>query len=266
VCDFTDVVLKKTPCNEDGFFFALISFKITNPGSGGFTMKSNSGLIKTFSYGKDVYEFGPLKGDCNTKYRFLLKDNSRPECTEEFGFEAPVCCEQECSMSGPPQLEYTCKDGKYDVTINFGHKNTSSIFIMKMDGVVRGLYSYSDLPVTIRGLNPEKTYELFLIDQEKESCNIKFILPVISCSTGTEDNAFSHFNIKTGQESINVSTDYIVPRKVKLTISDILGRTYQQQYIEKSDTSIDISNLLPGIYMLSIQIDGKLQTRKFIKL
>jgi len=265
-CDFSEVILKKTPCNEDGFFYALISFRITNPGSTGFTLKSNSGLIKTFNYGKDVYEFGPLKGDCTTKYRFVLKDNSKPDCVEELGFEAPVCCEKECSMSGPPQLEYTCKDGKYDVTINFGHKNTSSIFIMKMDGIVRGLYSYSDLPVTIRGLNPEKTYELLLIDQEKESCNIKFILPVISCSTGTEDNLLSQFKIKTSQELINVNTENLVPGKVKLTITDILGRTYHHQNMDKNDISIDISTLRPGIYMLSIQINEKLQTKKFIKI
>ncbi len=52
----------------------------------------------------------------------------------------------------------------------------------------------------------------------------------------------------------------------KVKVYDAIGKQIHNQTISNFDTSIDVSNWNNGIYLISVEIENKLQTKRFIKL
>src|SRR5690606_23722979 len=61
-------------CNDAGEFYVFFTLKAENHGNQGFSVFINNSLAsQNFEYGQNSYKLGPLKGDCMTKYHFLIK-------------------------------------------------------------------------------------------------------------------------------------------------------------------------------------------------
>src|SRR5690606_27878742 len=136
-------------------FYVFFTLKAENHGNQGFSVFINNSLAsQNFEYGQNSYKLGPFKGDCMTKYHFLIKDKAHPDCNVDFALAEPVCCEEGCNIENIHIVSHECVDGKVNITLDFNHLQNTGSFILKLNGVVRGMYQYVDLPIVIRQLSP----------------------------------------------------------------------------------------------------------------
>lgn len=265
-CNFKNLKIVVTECDENGNFFAILTFDVINPGNNGFSVKTNTNLIKNFEYGKDKYEIGPLAGDCETKYSFIIKDNARPDCAEDLAFTEVKCCEEACLLMGPPDLVFECHDDKYDLTLNFIHENTTNNFIVKLNGVIRGTYDYQDLPIVIRNLNPKETYDVKIYDKEKESCFLTFELPKIECTSSTNIQELSNISFTQSGDFVIINLDNPLTQTVKLFVTDIMGRNIKNLDLNRGENQISLQEYTPGIYIFTLQTQDKSFSKKILKI
>jgi hypothetical protein len=133
-CKIFDMSVVPGACHSDKTFYAKLRFKVTNPKSSRFRLKVNGQIFDTLLYGKEFYEIGPFHGDCATIYKFLIQDLENLDCAADFALPK-VCCDTECKISNPLISLSACQNGKYHLTLNFSHINTTVKFKVKVNGV-----------------------------------------------------------------------------------------------------------------------------------
>lgn len=80
VCKIYDVYAEAGQCDSAGYVMITIDFVVQNPEAAQFKLSGNGTNYGTFSYGQDYYEIGPLAGDGETNYEFLVNDLEDFEC------------------------------------------------------------------------------------------------------------------------------------------------------------------------------------------
>lgn len=81
-CKIYDLTFKNTPC-ICGQFFALLSFKHQNGGSGGFDVVGNGVSYGMFPYStQQPIIIGPLPGNDSTEYEFVVRDHNDHDCND----------------------------------------------------------------------------------------------------------------------------------------------------------------------------------------
>ena len=172
-CKLYDMVVTATDCNDKGEFYAKVKFLSNNPGSGGFVIKVNGVVFDTLPYGKDVYEVGPLKGDCSTIYKFFMYDLFHPDCTEEYGFTEKICCNtKECSITDMIVKAGPCNDhGEFYAILKFGISNPGNQgFIVRVNGVNFDTLQYGQALYEIGPLKGDcaTLYKFLILDRQFE--------------------------------------------------------------------------------------------------
>ncbi len=159
-------------CNEDGNFYVNLSFEVINQGTEGFTVQGNGVNYGNFEYGESLYEIGPLLGDCETIYEFIIIDNEDAECENFTGLEEVVCCDiPECSITDLT-LSLECEPFGYLIDFNVVDAS-SNHFKLFIDDQFFGIFSYEELPLSDNLGNPVFTDNLVTIrveDSESEEC------------------------------------------------------------------------------------------------
>lgn len=159
-------------CEEDKFL-VYFSIQAENPGNQGFKVVSENGnLTKTYQYGQTLYNFGPLTGDCITKYSFILQDIQKPDCKKILTMEEAVCCAGDCFIR-EVDIEPVCvEDTLTGYILNFDHNQDSNkIFGLWANNVKVGNYTFGDLPLTISTLNFNTQTVVFkIVNLENEGC------------------------------------------------------------------------------------------------
>ncbi len=177
-CDFQAINVEFGECNSDNQFYAFLQFEITNPGNGGFTVQGNGVNYGNFEYGESVYVLGPLDGNCETIYEFVVIDIENPLCQVIYESTEPICCETECEIWDIIVDPGECTgNGVYSLVLNFNYQgNTNQFFDVYSNGELVGFYSYSDLPITIEEF-PERDAEFDIIticDNDNPECCASF--------------------------------------------------------------------------------------------
>lgn len=262
-CDIRDMILTVSDCNEEGRFYAKLKFIVTSPGDQGFVIKVNGDIFDTLAYGQNVYEIGPLEGDCSTLYQFLIYDVENPGCAADYKFTEKVCCDV-CLLSDAILSFLPCEDGKFDVILNFEHENTSPKFRLKINGEIKGPFSYADLPITIENLNERQVYEINIIDAENEACRLSVVIPAIECPSSTNEDWARTVQIINNNEEISLSLNDIWG-KTQVSIFDITGKLLINSTLNNNVGTIKIDQLNTGIYLLRLDNDKINYTRKLIK-
>ncbi len=263
VCNIYDLNVKVSDCNDHGQFYAIMKFKVTNPKSDKFIVKVNGNAFDTLPYGKELYEIGPLEGDCATLYKFVIRDLISADCIEDFGFTEKICCQTECKISEPVISFSPCEEGKFDLTLNFNHISTVQKFRVKINGVVKGPFNYTDLPIIIENLSERHAYEIIIWDTEKEACRLTFTIPAIECTTGTQESSLNEVKLFSNNQQLNlILSDVWVPSTV--TITDLTGNRWSV-FESNTENSIDISALPAGLYLVQIQNRTDRLTKRFLK-
>lgn len=262
-CDIRDMVLTISDCNEEGQFYAKLKFKVTSPGEQGFIIKVNGDIFDTLAYGQDIYEIGPLEGDCSTLYQFLMYDIENPGCAADYKFTEKVCCDA-CEISNPILSFLPCEGGKFNVVLNFEHEGTSPKFRLKINGEVRGPFSYADLPYTIENLVERKVYEIIIFDGENEACRLTVVIPAIECPSSTNDDLAETVQITNDQEEIALHLNEIWG-KTNVSIFDMTGKLLTNRSLDNNFGQIKINHLNAGIYLLRLDNTKINYTIKLVK-
>ena len=262
-CNIYDMTVKASACNENQKFYAILKFKITNPTSEKFVIKINGIPFDTLTYGKDVYEIGPLSGDCTTLYKFLIYDLNNSACAEDFSFTEKICCQGACKISDPVVSYTDCMDGRFNLNLNFKYINTLTKFRIKINGVIKGPYLYTQLPVVIENLEQNTAYEVIIWDIDKEVCRLTFSIPALQCTSGTEENLSSGIIMVNDNQSILLRMDEKwLPSAI--VVSNLAGSNISVLPAH-TENVIDISAFPAGLYFLQIRYEKLVLTRKFIK-
>ena len=175
-CNIRDLLVEPGECDEEGFFYVDFEFIVSNPTANQFIIRGNGVVYDTFEYGEESYTIGPLEGDCETIYEFVVIDLEDGDCTADYAFSGPICCSNtnECSFSDFEIELLECSGpGTYNAWINFTHSGTvNAFFEVWSQGIYLGLYAFDDLPVLIENI-PERsvTYDILSIcENDNEDC------------------------------------------------------------------------------------------------
>ncbi|MFK7908348.1 MAG: choice-of-anchor V domain-containing protein [Chitinophagales bacterium] len=192
-CFISNVVAEAHECDEDGNFLVDIDFDVVDGGSMGFTIVGNGTNYGTFEYGMDFYTIGPLAGDGETIYEFIVSDVENEGCSDFTGFEAAIDCSPPCNIFDVAVDLGSCNDdGTYSLTLNFEHENTTNdSFDLHFGEVSLGSFPYSDLPLTIESFPTDggDFDSITISDNDNADCSTTFEFealdcPVIECAIG----------------------------------------------------------------------------------
>jgi len=270
-CHLYDLVVMPSACNDQGKFYAKVKFKVTNPQSDFFIIKINGVVFDTLPYGQEIYEVGPLMGDCQTLYHFLVRDIHNGDCADDYAFTEPVCCNSAaCQLSNPVVTILPChwiadhpEIRFFDLKINFDHTGNTSLFRIKAGGVIYGPFMYGSLPVVIENLREKTAYEIVIWDTAKEACRLVINIPAIECTSASEDIWKDEFHFMAGRDEIQLKLPAAwLPSKVYIT--DITGRSL---IAKEGEGEIKIgTDLLPaGIYVIHVMNGREAVSRKFVR-
>lgn len=151
-CGISDFFIEAHECSEDGFFDVDLEFNVVNPDSSGFTVFGDGNNYGSFEYGESFYTIGPFEGDCSTVFEFVVVDNDNSDCTSNFLFLGPICCEiEECEIDDLIVEAIECIDNDlYSVSIDFNYSGaTNDFFDVIVDNEVIGFFSLTDLPIVV---------------------------------------------------------------------------------------------------------------------
>ena len=261
-CKLSVEAFETGECLENREFFIFFKLKTQNPGNQGFKVySSNNLLVNTFAYGQATYKIGPFAGDCETKYRFLIKDVAHPDCAAEFGLEEAVCCSKACSFDSIRIEKSECINGLVTVTFNFNHVNATGSFTLKLNGVVRGSYQYQDLPILIRQLEPKATYKIFIQDNEKD-CIEDFTFETPECSVSTDESVIENFRVTGVEEGFRIEAKRGINHPVKIQLSDVLGRLLMLTECASDPAFLPMTTSPAGIYFISLRYNEEVKTVK----
>lgn len=173
-CSISDIKTNITACDAEGNFYAQLVFSDVNTSIEGFTVSGNGQEYGSFEYGEQNYKIGPLKGDCQTIYEFLVKDKEIEGCTIATSLKDSVCCKAACALSNLVIKEFCDGDKLTAFEVDFDYSNNpSDMFSLRMNDVFVGSFKYSDLPLKITNINFTSTKMIFKIwDKENEACNL----------------------------------------------------------------------------------------------
>ena len=135
---------------EDGLFYIGIVAQAENGSPNGLSVVGNGANYGDFDYG--FIFIGPLQGDGQTIYEFVLQDNSQPDCQLTFELDEVVDCESDCEIQNL-LVEASCnEEGGINVDIDFEYpgSTTNNFFsVYTFDGDFIASFPIASLPVTI---------------------------------------------------------------------------------------------------------------------
>jgi hypothetical protein len=181
ICVFSDVQATLSTC-EDEEFYATLTFETNNPGVLGFTIQGNGKVYgEDYQYGMESYTVGPLRGDCETIYEFVLIDNQLEDCQGSVSLEEPLCC-LNCSIT-ELVVEPVCLEDKVDsLFVDFLHEySVDSMFVVMINDSVYGPYHSNELPLTLDVDLPAKEEIRILVEDTQDAGCRKFRELVPEC-------------------------------------------------------------------------------------
>ncbi len=184
-CVISNVIAEAHECDSDGNFLVDIDFDIEDAGSMGFTIVGNGTNYGTFEYGQTFYTIGPLAGDGETIYEFIVTDVENGDCSAFTGFEAPIDCPVICSIFDIVVDLGSCNDdGTYSLTLNFEHENTTNDFFdVHFGEIFIGFFAYADLPILIESFptNGGPNDHITISDNDNPECSATHEFAALDC-------------------------------------------------------------------------------------
>ena len=186
-CKISKVFAEAHPCKDDGTFLVDIEFKVENPEAARFQIVGNGHNYGTYEYGKPFYTIGPIKGDGETAYEFIVQDLENPDC-QDFTDLTPINCNpnNDCLMGDLRTDVSNCHpNGTVDIKVDFKFENANDKgFNVFIDEEYIETYSYQQLPIVLNGLQlPASEYKLSVCRNELPNCCLSREVIIPECGT-----------------------------------------------------------------------------------
>ncbi len=261
-CSIKDFIVEPLPCNDEGIFDFFVKFNSKSDNK--YILKVNGQIFDTLLYSEHGQTIGSLKGDCKTKYNFLIYQADNVHCAADYHFDKPICCDDApCSLSTPRIKIGECIDNQYSLQLSFEHSGSKSTFLLYANGHKIGIYAYADLPVILDHINADNSLYIEIFDSENEKCKLELTIPSIDCTTLTRDSYAEKIRLIHDNLTLQIVSDKIDNLKI-IGLYDIRGRFITCQEVELG--MLDIQNLNAGIYLLRLEIADKIILKRFIKI
>lgn len=149
-CEITDLIVEAHPCDGDQFLVD-INFNYQNMPSDSFHLVGNGTNYGTFAYADLWLTFGPILGDGNTVFEFVVIDSENNDCTAATGLDPIDCTGGDCEIWDLEVWDFECNnDGTYNLNLNFNYANVNNDFFdVFANGEFFGYYAFADLPIHI---------------------------------------------------------------------------------------------------------------------
>ena len=186
-CHIYDLHAEVTDCNDDGEFFVWLAFETENVGNGGYKVAGNGNVYGFFEYAENPVKIGPFEPGAFDALEFVVTDHNHPDCGDAIVVPVPDCGggSNDCSIHDLNVDVTPCLgNGTFYAIIDFEYDNTSNIgFRVDGNGINYGLYSYSDLPISIGPLvgNGTTPYEFVVSDLNVLDCHVGIDVGAIDC-------------------------------------------------------------------------------------
>lgn len=182
-CNISNVEAIPTECNEEGEFYVNLSFEYFNIGDNGFRVTGNGNFYGEFMYEDsilldngnymDSLVIGPLPGDCESLWEFVVQDGEMPECTS-FATVDTICCEPICDIRDLTLTDIECVSANsISFVLDFIYENPGNDFFHLFAGEENlGMYTLGELPLFIENfpLEEEETLLRVCINDQEDCC------------------------------------------------------------------------------------------------
>ncbi|HMX87830.1 MAG TPA: hypothetical protein PKK64_08575 [Saprospiraceae bacterium] len=269
-CMLGDLKIEKTGCDDNKNFFVFINFKFKNQ-SECFTIQGNGVKYGTYKYASLPIIIGPLKGNCETSYEFLVRDCKNENCTTSANI-GKVCCEVPPSLDckiydlGVKTIECTGPQ-QYAIQLNFKSQGTKGVGFDVFDqtGSSLGFYSYQQLPLVIKEFKSLGTSSDYLkvCENDNNKCCAELKFDALKCIGSTHGNSFNLSDVKVlqGNQYISIHSDFIFPEGFKYFVYDMTGRELKITEASRTEQDIilEVSQVPGGIFI--IRTENKYESR-----
>ncbi len=162
-----------TPQCTGNNFLVHLNFGYDNPPSDSFKVTGNSLNYGTFAYTQLPITLGPLNGNSNINWQFLIADSQQPSCSKNHVLGI-YQCPPPCNVLALEAMAMECEGNEaFSLWIGLdieGEGDTG--FAVFSDSYYYGSYSYNALPVTIHNFALEGSFidYVSICDNENLGC------------------------------------------------------------------------------------------------
>ncbi|MDH3651380.1 MAG: hypothetical protein OEQ53_16965, partial [Saprospiraceae bacterium] len=97
-CKIDSLVFDLTEC-DGGKFYAVLNFKHDSTSNAGFKVAGNGNDYGAYIYDDLPIKIGPLEGDGETPYEFVITDKEHPNCSDFIEVGMVLCEGSQCSIN-----------------------------------------------------------------------------------------------------------------------------------------------------------------------
>ncbi len=269
-CEIGELEIEILPCNEEGNFFVVVDFDYANVSDEGFKLFVNWDLYESYDYNDLPIEVGPLVGDGETPYHFLVRDIVYEDCASDGSIEA-VDCEGSGNTCEIGELDIEilpCNEGdNFFVEIDFEYANVGTGFLLYVNEDLWDDYTYNALPIEVGPLAGDGTtsYGFLVKDAQHEDCNSFADIEPVNCDQGdgvVESDNIIYPNPNHRGDVFNINKELSIPRNI--FIYDIEGDMILKEENSESDQFKINRRMEAGMYFFVIETVGKTYRGKLI--
>ena len=258
-CLITEVFAEAHEC-IDGQFLVDVAFD-ANGVSENFELRGNGQSYGVFNYGQTFYTIGPLQGDCETIYEFVVIDQADTNCQGVYAFAEPICC-QICEYGKMEIGLLDCVDDQYTISVDFEYEDSGETFELSFLGE-SFTYDYTQLPLEIINLPVDTEIEITASSNSDEECTTSGVSFLQNCYDAVSEDEISSLVITQNQAFI--STFNPTNKEFEIFLSSITGQVLQRNIMPaNTQTNFQKRTLSNGIYLISFVHEGIINTKKIV--
>ncbi len=270
-CGIFEVFAEAYECDDEGEFLVDVAFDVVDGSTAGFEIRGNGMSYGEFQYGEDFYTIGPISGDCETIYEFIVIDLSDETCFGEFVFTEPICCEiEDCMITNLEAEIINCDSSQeiFFVSLSFESENLESQFFdVTGNGNDYGSFGFGQDSYTLGPLPADGVteYEFIVSDILNEECSAVLEFGLVECiSTSTDNTTEININIYYQNGILHIDN----PNNLSVTNLHIYSLVGQQLFSKNNIygseySAIKTPNFNNGIYVAVLQVDDRYHSIKF---
>ncbi len=235
-----------------------------------FEVYSVGQYLGTFPYSMDSLQIPAFIGSGFPFDEITVCHQGDPDCCLSLSFEALIC-NDDCFISEVILTPEDCEaDGFYYVNLDLEYRNPGFLgFQILGNDRNYGIFQYQDLPIRLGPFEGDSlaAKSFIVLDQTSPICANQAGMEAVYCMvTSLPQVLADQVQIYT-----DASTDLLLVdfgntnlKTQDLRLFNSLGQTIRQQKLDAgiNQTQMDLSDLGSGIYIVVVEIEGRLVSRK----
>ena len=184
-CDISNITFSSTGCAaESGLIFIENILVEGSNTSDSYDLYLDDEYNSTFTYG----ELYTIEFPCDAVgdvYTITVCDTEYSDCCATLTLDNACAgqCDPECLLYDLVAVPTECAEGEFDLVIDFLYTGVTDSFDLLLNSEHQGTYSYTELPITITGLEGicDLEYEISVFDTDDDGCSRTIVIPPVCC-------------------------------------------------------------------------------------